>query len=261
MTNGAENKRLADELAEVSTIYRATRQETTPAHLDRAILRAAAEEAGKPRPGEWLSGWSRPLAFAATLVLCIAMLLELSDQQLLGISGNTSVSQPETANLIASPDAEVRDERNAVKRAPSRPAVVESAPALTSADEDAGSLSPGQDEATTTKSSAIGEPSPSLRDAADIAARQVQAVEASADAALKEMPEDDVSTAPGKPASALPRDDSAAPAETRCSAGQRETPGDWWQCINELTKAGFTTEANSELRNLRDAFPRFDTGQ
>lgn len=260
MTGGNENTRQVDDLAEVSASYRAARRETTPADLDRMILRAAAEGAGKPRPEEWLSSWSRPLAFAATLVLCIALLLEVSDQQLLGITGNTPVMQPERPDPVASHEAPLREERNAVKRAPSRPAVVESAPATTNADEDFGDSSPGQNESDTTKSASSGEQSPSFRDAADVAARQVQAVEASANTALTQMPADDISPTPGNPASAAPAS-GATPADASCSVAERARPSDWWRCINDLREAGFNSEAEIELRNLRSTFPRFVTEQ
>ena len=55
----------------VSQAYRSLADEKTPAHLDRKILEMAAAEAQQPRYSRWMA-WSRPLAWAATITLCLS---------------------------------------------------------------------------------------------------------------------------------------------------------------------------------------------
>jgi len=46
-------------------------------------------------------------------------------------------------------------------------------------------------------------------------------------------------------------------AREDCSDEERNTPSDWWQCIEELRLAGKHDVAESELRQLLEAFPEF----
>lgn len=61
----------------VSTTYRSLANERTPQHLDDKILQMAAAKAQQPRYSRWMA-WSRPLAWAATITLCLAITLELT---------------------------------------------------------------------------------------------------------------------------------------------------------------------------------------
>ena len=63
----------------VSTAYRDLAQERTPEHLDRKILAMAAKSAQQPSYSRWIR-WARPVAWAATIVLCLAITLELAWQ-------------------------------------------------------------------------------------------------------------------------------------------------------------------------------------
>lgn len=69
------NDRHQDE--RVSEAYRSLAEEKTPQHLDRKILQMAADQAKRPSYSRWIA-WSRPLAWAATITLCLAITLELA---------------------------------------------------------------------------------------------------------------------------------------------------------------------------------------
>lgn len=60
--------------------YREAAGESAPPDLDAAILRAARETAGATRPIRRRPRWVQPLALAATLVLGVAVLLQLDRQ-------------------------------------------------------------------------------------------------------------------------------------------------------------------------------------
>ena len=60
----------------VTRTYRETADELTPEHLDRAILKEAAK-AVRPRYSR-LIAWTRPMAWAATVMLSVALVLELT---------------------------------------------------------------------------------------------------------------------------------------------------------------------------------------
>jgi len=61
----------------VSQAYRDLADERTPERLDRTILRAAAKEA-RPRYSRFIA-WTRPMAWAATVMLSVALVLEVTD--------------------------------------------------------------------------------------------------------------------------------------------------------------------------------------
>ena len=61
----------------VSARYRELANETTPAHLDDKVLRAAANRAAHPGWSRSMR-WTRPMAWAATIALCLAITLQVS---------------------------------------------------------------------------------------------------------------------------------------------------------------------------------------
>ena len=60
----------------LSGTYRELATERTPKHLDRAVL-AEAASAAKPRYSR-LTKWTRPVAWAATVLLSVALVLEIT---------------------------------------------------------------------------------------------------------------------------------------------------------------------------------------
>ena len=61
----------------VSASYRDVAKETTPSHLNEKVLRMAANAAQRSQYSRFTS-WTRPLAWAATIALCLAITLEVT---------------------------------------------------------------------------------------------------------------------------------------------------------------------------------------
>ena len=66
----------ADE--QVSTTYRELASERAPDHLNEKVLRKAAQRAARP-PYSRSIMWTRPLAWAATIALCLASFGQADD--------------------------------------------------------------------------------------------------------------------------------------------------------------------------------------
>ncbi len=89
----------------VSQAYRDFADERTPEHLDRTILRAAAK-AARPRYSRFIA-WTRPMAWAATIMLSVALVLEVTNSPSPGV-----VSVDETIGTfeVQSPEADAKDD-------------------------------------------------------------------------------------------------------------------------------------------------------
>jgi hypothetical protein len=89
----------------VSQAYRDLADERTPEHLDRTILRAAAK-AARPRYSRFIA-WTRPLAWAATVMLSVALVLEVTNSPSPGV-----VSFDETIGTfeVQSPEPDAKDD-------------------------------------------------------------------------------------------------------------------------------------------------------
>ena len=78
MTNERQHQDLAAETDEtVSATYRELSRESAPNHLNEKVLQQAAEKALRPRYSRSIM-WTRPLAWAATVGLCLAIVLEVT---------------------------------------------------------------------------------------------------------------------------------------------------------------------------------------
>ena len=78
MTNERQHQDLAAETdATVSATYRELSRESAPNHLNEKVLQQAAEMALRPRYSRSIM-WTRPLAWAATVGLCLAIVLEVT---------------------------------------------------------------------------------------------------------------------------------------------------------------------------------------
>ena len=69
---------------QLSAAYRAGADETAPPGLDRSVLAEAARAVKRDRASAWRNTWYRPVAFAATLGLCLALILQLTDPDIVG---------------------------------------------------------------------------------------------------------------------------------------------------------------------------------
>lgn len=65
--------------AALSASYRSIADEKAPARLNRTVLQKAARAVNSGSAGSWRDTWYRPVVFAATLVLSLALILQLAD--------------------------------------------------------------------------------------------------------------------------------------------------------------------------------------
>ena len=82
MSNENDNDAGMD--SRLSAAYRDLASEASPPRLDSRILDDAARATRPTRSGIWRDGWFRPLTFAATFGLSLALVLQLSDSGLVG---------------------------------------------------------------------------------------------------------------------------------------------------------------------------------
>jgi hypothetical protein len=82
MTDDIGNNAETD--SELSAVYRDLADEASPARLDSRILDTAARATRPARSNFWRNAWFRPVAFAATFGLSLALILELSESGLMG---------------------------------------------------------------------------------------------------------------------------------------------------------------------------------
>jgi hypothetical protein len=75
---GAEDTEMSDQ--RVSNEYRALASETVPEWIDHRILAEAAAAIKGSTPRSGVREWMRPLAFAATAGLCIAVFLDINQE-------------------------------------------------------------------------------------------------------------------------------------------------------------------------------------
>jgi len=96
----------------VSETYREIANEQAPAHLDKAVLDAAAK-AARPRYSR-LRSWTRPAAWAATIMLSVALVLELSQTPVTQAPGIEALAPEMDADLLqrAEDMARVREGQN-----------------------------------------------------------------------------------------------------------------------------------------------------
>lgn len=101
----------------VSAAYRELAVETTPPGLDEAILAMAKTgNAALRQTDNRMFRWTRPLAWAATVGLCLAIVLEVSRQQ--PTVGYDHAAKPETAALEGElPDQSGHEERQSLPEA------------------------------------------------------------------------------------------------------------------------------------------------
>lgn len=68
------------DIQEVVSLYREVRAGQSPARLDRSILKQAAANTASQQ--KLSTAWLRPLAFAASFGICVALVLEINDFQI-----------------------------------------------------------------------------------------------------------------------------------------------------------------------------------
>ena len=218
----------------VSAAYRDLGTPATPAELDQRILERAAAAARHRQPG-LLQRWTRPLAWAATITICAAIVLE---------AGRT----PDPDGIMPPTPA---------------PGLERATPPR-----DTGFAAPVEnlaDKAASDPGGPVAVPPPAEK------ARQRAAGSAktAAPAAMSELPEErgsslesarepqadtDAAHALAMPAAAGLGNAVSLPA---CDAEQRADPDRWLACINDLEQRGDDEAASRERDLLAEAFPEF----
>jgi hypothetical protein len=217
----------------VSAAYRETATELAPEHINAAVLRTAAD-AVRPRYS-LMRTWTRPVAWAAVVMLSFALVLELTQTPV----PDAGEQAPAAPAALAAPDAELRKDRqlsefealdNEADGFARRERVAEDVQELKLMDAD---IVQRAEEMARIQQGASDEPLPAAEDAG------VQAV----------MP--------------LPEKSSlrstATPVESAsgCDESVRAEPEAWLACIVALEESGLTELANAERELLQAAFPGF----
>ena len=267
--------------AEVSARYRELAQERTPKHLDKAVLSAAAE-AARPRYSR-LRSWTRPLAWAATVVLSVALVLEVSklptpDSQVFEVpAGDTALESgaadaaddlPDTLAETEAPEVVAPAAVTPARSHEEAPAELGAASAGRTA---APQPSPGRDREKRQRS--IAEPmkqehpvtteapqsTPQLEPLRPKETDMLQRAEEQARHRVGESKRSDGQLELTDTVSvqafgvAADRADAAS-----CDEVSRATPETWLECIAELEALGQTDVAQFERERLLETFPDFE---
>ena len=233
------NDRHQDE--QVSAAYQSMARERTPEHLDQKVLRMAKANAEHPQYSRWIA-WSRPLAWAATVALCLAITLEVTQ-----VTTSNDVANdvaPEAAlEEVFSPAAMIAPELQKDKR--------EQTPKVSDSLANANS-SEKRSPARSVAKQSINQPAPAvnLRQSADFAEAQ----------SVEEVKETDElrrkygSTSAERTYSLLLAPDMPV---SECAEEIRLEPESWLECIIALEADGDSEAATSQRENLIEVFPDF----
>jgi hypothetical protein len=228
--NNEQDTHSTDE--QVSSTYRELDNERVPEHLNRKILDQANRAVGRGNSiVPPIGSWTRPLALVATVVLSLAIVLEVTEVQ-------ENVSAPAASRLPAAPATDsLREDFT-----PKGNSVVEEA-------QNQARLRDGSNR----NDSLIAEPQAvvesELRQQAKDLPTEVAETE-SADVA-----------APGRstamPSSSFSLADKKVESDSgvRCTADERETVEGWLACIEALRRSGAIAEADSEHKEFIQQFP------
>ena len=227
-----------DNDARVSQVYREAATEKAPPELDRKILSMAAT-ATRSRYGR-ARAWIRPMAWAATIGLSLAFVLELTQ---------VPDSAPISAGGSDADTFEVLDEEVASEAAPAR---AKSDRRLRQEVEE-------RSDAPATMLSAPAAVEPAAEAEADRAVAEFEAD----DMSLMRDAEEQARAQAGQTQPAAATAGFSALAEKKeqvpgCDEDARETALSWYACIEELRQAGLADLAAQELESLRGVFPDFE---
>ena len=274
----------------VSAIYRELGDEKAPEHLNRAVLEMAAHPTKgtvrRGRGGFFVTAWMKPVAWAATIGLCLAIVIEYAQ-----------IPAPNEQLDVAPAVDSVRDdfapaERNLLDESETR-AKLQSEPSPARADKpvivdniDPSTVEPkGNSESYAVSAPAASQPAARGRIDADtssqtIGAQDVEPVVAEpvareaediavtgsrvAESEGRSGQSNDAGTLAVTPSArarqALPEETSSEPKKesdstAACSADSRETAEDWLTCIRELREHGNAAAADREYEDFKRWFP------
>lgn len=234
----------------VSSAYRQLPAESSPAHLDEAVLRMAADHVQHARYARAIT-WTRPLAWAATIVLCLAITFQV-----------TRVPDPEAVPapaVMPAPEAMPAPEETSADVMMDTSAAPASAPVRAAL--------PQKQEAAERRADALGDAAATAGRADTARADDPAAASAvfavpTREAELLRQAEEMVRLQNGsniEPAMqeralrGLTSDAAIAP----CPDEARADPDRWLECIEALEEMGESEAAAIERESLLEVFPDF----
>lgn len=212
----------------VSAAYREMADERTPEHLDHVVLNAA-RSAARPRRNTAIR-WLRPAAWAATVGVCLAFVVEISlldDEGTAGMDSLTPAAAPPAAvSPLTVPAAKSERLHNTAPPA-GEPAAVQSVQ------------------------------EPASGPAADVEARRDEGGLIERARELRQQGTVIEDTAPNRMLRMAPETSTLEEGLTEhyCDETQTADPNSWLECILELERQGLHEAARLERERLVEAFP------
>jgi hypothetical protein len=240
---------------QVSVAYQDLAKERVPEHLDNSVLRMAKSNVERPKYSRW-TAWSRPLAWAATVSLCLAITLEVTQ-----VPAPDDMAKEFIPAEVAAPASAIAPELQKDKREHALEQDMDQQLNLTESMSDAISsekISPARSAAKQT----VNEPAPAgrMRQSGDLAeAESIEEVTVAPAMALEfkeanELRHEDGPVSAGYAAAgALAAD---MPID-ECSEENRAEPKSWLECIDALEASGDVEAASRQRENLIEVFPDF----
>ena len=250
--------------ARVSAAYRDLAGERTPASLNERVLREARAHAGSGY--SWWMGWLRPAAWVATVGLCLAIVVELSNTPMTEIDRIDVPAALEPAALDDTVDAgrESRDDRSPSDALVTSDELRQQAPARKNEADADSAASPGVTTPsappqpagqvdTMGQSSTAAEPKVTAEnDILNITDAPILD-EAEEMARMREGPrQEPAERASLRSFAALA--DGTGPAE--CDDDARAAPDSWIECILDIERQG--GDAGDEREQFKATFPDTD---
>ncbi|MDJ0748775.1 MAG: hypothetical protein QNJ11_04790 [Woeseiaceae bacterium] len=241
MTEDANNSELA-------RAYRDLATESTPPELDDHVLRMAARET-RSRYGI-ARAWVRPVAWAATIGLSLAIMLEVAQIIPPGSEPELSPSSEAVSERFRADEGSARLEQSAAPSEDKAEAPAAVAPATEdfpanpgggAAEELRAGRPVGQDE--------IESRSAELDDGDAFAAKNMRILEEAEMQAIQRAGEQSIATL-----AAVPNESEA----NQCDEEVRESAETWYECIVDLRDAGDAELAAFELDALLKTYPDFE---
>jgi hypothetical protein len=249
----------ADDDTGVTQAYRDTKDERAPDALNRAILEQAAK-AARPRYSR-IRLWTRPMAWAATVMLSVAIVLQLTQtptpdeigfdrdalepaeqlEETVGTVQKTEALRSTAKQVAPAASPEVRQREQQAKATMVEPAE------RSLADQQPAARAPSS------AIQAISEVDNSAFEFKDQDIANMRESETREAIVAEELPQPiaaDMAYAGAASESNVP---------DRCDETATATPETWLQCITALEEAGLADAAGEERERLTAAFPDFDT--
>jgi hypothetical protein len=242
----------------VSAKYQEVAGETTPSYLNEKVLRMAANAAKRPQYSRFMS-WTRPLAWAATIALCLAITLEV-----------TRVPVPDEGLIAPMPEQTPQEQRmddaaeafeaeapaRAKSAAPQKLEQAKVPPAAVSTDKELDS--------NILNKRAADEPRRDIRNRqlnsltfevkdADVLQHVEELERLQSGTSNEQVLEEAVAGAPATADTAV----QSYATPQGCPEEKRTTPETWLECISALYESGDTATAEYEAELLIEVFPDF----